>query len=322
MTRIGLVLGAGGLTGQAYHAGVLGAIHQHTGWDPRTADLIVGTSAGSGVGAYLRAGLSAIDLAARITDRPLSPEGEALVARAGEAGDWTVATGPRRGPQAPHPNLLRRLLTGPHRVRPEALLGVSVPPGRVDTETWAAALRTLTGREWPSARLWCCTVRVDDARRVVLGREGAPLTDVATAVAASSAIPGYFTPVEIEGRRYVDGGAHSPTNADVVRREQLDLVIISSPMSTSRGAPITGLGHAARGHFRRRLGQEVRALRRTGIEVTVFQPSAEDQAVMGVNPMAADRMGTVADRAHATTLRRLADGRLDRLVTPGGETGA
>lgn len=316
MARIGLVLGAGGLTGQAFHAGVLAAVQEHTGWDPRSATVVVGTSAGSGMGAYLRIGLSVADLMARITGRPLSDEGEALVARAGESGDWTVATGPRRGPQMPHANLLRRLATGPHRVRPEALLGVSVPPGRVDTETWAAALRQLTGPAWPSATLWICTVRVDDARRVVLGRGDAPLTDVATAVAASSAIPGYFTPVEIEGRRYLDGGAHSSTNADVLRREALDLVIVSSPMSSARGAPFTGIGHAARRHFRRRLGQEVRALARAGLRVVVFQPSGEDQAVMGANTMDQDRMARVAEQAHATTLRRLADGRLDQLTAP------
>ena len=57
--RVALVLGAGGATGHAFHAGVLSALAERTGWDPRTADLIVGTSAGSGVGAILRVGLRA-----------------------------------------------------------------------------------------------------------------------------------------------------------------------------------------------------------------------------------------------------------------------
>ena len=48
MTRVGLVLGAGGATGHAFHAGVLSALAEETGWDPRAADIIVGTSAGSG----------------------------------------------------------------------------------------------------------------------------------------------------------------------------------------------------------------------------------------------------------------------------------
>ena len=62
--RVGLVLGAGGAAGAAYHAGALLALQVDTGWDPRTADVIVGTSIGSIVASLLRAGLSTDDLAA------------------------------------------------------------------------------------------------------------------------------------------------------------------------------------------------------------------------------------------------------------------
>jgi NTE family protein len=63
--RIGLVLGAGGLVGHAWHAGVLAGLAEGLGWDPRTADVVVGTSAGSVVAAMLRGGLSAADVFAR-----------------------------------------------------------------------------------------------------------------------------------------------------------------------------------------------------------------------------------------------------------------
>src|SRR4051794_18162851 len=53
VSRIGLVLGAGGLTGDAFHRGVLRALADR-GYDARAADLVVGTSAGSMVGAFLR----------------------------------------------------------------------------------------------------------------------------------------------------------------------------------------------------------------------------------------------------------------------------
>jgi predicted acylesterase/phospholipase RssA len=62
MTRIGLVLGAGGVVGHAFHAGALAALEDETGWDPRSADVIVGTSAGSVVAALLRAGFRTHDL--------------------------------------------------------------------------------------------------------------------------------------------------------------------------------------------------------------------------------------------------------------------
>ena len=60
-TSIGLVLGAGGVVGQAYQAGVLAALERETSWDPHRAAVIVGTSAGSVTGAALRAGVPATD---------------------------------------------------------------------------------------------------------------------------------------------------------------------------------------------------------------------------------------------------------------------
>src|SRR4051794_37190794 len=67
-TRVGLVLGGGGVAGMAFHAGVLWALHHDLDWDARDAVVIVGTSAGSIVGAVLRAGVAPEDLAAWATD--------------------------------------------------------------------------------------------------------------------------------------------------------------------------------------------------------------------------------------------------------------
>src|SRR5512143_2638439 len=80
MARIGLVLGAGGATGHALHIGVLTALEETTGWDPRTADVIVGTSAGAIIAALLRGGLSPRDLAARALGEELSEEGSRIAA--------------------------------------------------------------------------------------------------------------------------------------------------------------------------------------------------------------------------------------------------
>ena len=62
--KVGLVLGAGGLVGLAHHAGTLAALENDLRWDPRSADVIVGSSAGSVIGTLLRSGISALDLAA------------------------------------------------------------------------------------------------------------------------------------------------------------------------------------------------------------------------------------------------------------------
>src|SRR5579863_5281454 len=78
---IGLVLGAGGVVGQAYQAGVLAALEREAHWDARGAAIIVGTSAGSVTGAALRVGVPATDLAASTYGRPTSPKGGALLKR-------------------------------------------------------------------------------------------------------------------------------------------------------------------------------------------------------------------------------------------------
>ena len=138
---------------------------------------------------------------------------------------------------------------------------------------------------------------------VVVGPPAAPEVDVGTAVAASCAIPGFFTPVQIQGDAYRDGGAHSPTNADVVLRERPALVIISSPMTgVLRPRADVGLRLAVR----RYLAQEVRRLRRAGCDVVVFQPGEQDLEAMGLNPMAGQRTRDVLATAATSTRTRLA----------------
>ncbi len=75
--RIGLVLGGGGTAGHAYHTGVLAAMRQLTGWDARSAHVVVGTSAGSGVAAMLRGGVAAESILERILSLPTDPAGMA-----------------------------------------------------------------------------------------------------------------------------------------------------------------------------------------------------------------------------------------------------
>src|SRR5437763_1833905 len=80
--------------------------------------------------------------------------------------------------------------------------------------------------------------------------------DLARAVAASCAIPGYFHPVEINGEVYVDGGVHSPTNAGVLRGHELDLVLVSSPMSVDLSAVRPTLDVGVRAAMHRYLRRE------------------------------------------------------------------
>lgn len=303
MARVGLVLGGGGVVGQAYHAGALRALEEATGWDPRSAEIMVGTSAGSHVAALLRAGLSAPDLAARSAGEQLSPEGRRIVRHIGPP---EPVPRPRlRAVGVASPALLLRSLARPWAARAGTLAAALIPPGRVSLEPLAARTNWLFGHEWPEETLWVPAVRLSDGQRTVFGRAGAPRTEVGTAVAASCAVPGWFAPVTIDGDRYVDGGAHSTTNLDLVAGLDLDLVVVISPMTVARGATPLRLDYAARAGLRFRLKAETRAVRKTGTPVALLQPTAADLAVMGVNAMNPGRRHPVVTQAYTSTLRVL-----------------
>jgi NTE family protein len=303
-----LVLGAGGLTGQAFHLGVLTALSDLTGFDGRSADVVVGTSAGSLVAAALTAGLSATDQAAMLHGDEVSAEARDRLAvlRAHAASlpilEEEAGVVTRRGPLAP--GALLAAARRPWGVRPGAVMSGLLPAGRNTTHGISRGITYLHGQDWPGT-LRICAVRARDARRVVFGTPGAPKVDVGTAVAASCAIPGYFSPVFIEGQPYVDGGGHSPTNADVVRKDEPDLVVISSPMSFGPGGGARSPDAIIRLAVRRYLAGEVRLLRRRGSTVVVFQPSPADLAAMGVNPMKLVRGPDIVDTAAATVRSRL-----------------
>jgi NTE family protein len=314
VARIGLVLGAGGVVGQAWHAGVLAAVAETTGWDPGQASVIVGTSAGSGVGAFLRRGVSAPDLLARTTESPLSPAGQRLLARVpgptAPPGFRQAAARAGHLPAPAGPGALARAVAAPWRARPGVVAAASLPPGRISIDALGNGVRALYGEQpWPDAPLWICAVRLDTGELTVFGRDARPAAaDIGAAVQASCAIPGVFAPVTIAGVRYVDGGAHSPTNADLLAREKLDLVVVSSPMSAAeRGLDRRSALRAVAGL---RLAAEVRVLRRRGLPVLTFQPTRADLDVMGWNAMDFARRAPVARQAFVSAERRLRDARV------------
>ncbi len=318
------MLGAGGVVGQAYHAGVLASMEHDLGWDPRTAEVIVGSSAGSLTGTLLRLGVPASDLASLLVDSPLSMDGAGVLDALGQDSidlpgiSFGDVARPWRPPTA---RLLARVARRPLAFRPSVAAATLLPKGRVDLMSKAVGLGEVLGDDWPEG-LWLCVARRDDGGRVVLGRPGAPKATIVQAVAASCAIPTYFCPVEIEGVSYFDGGVHSPTSADVLRHEGLDLVVVVSPMSSARRLPV--VGGAMRWSAHRRLMAEVRRLEARGTTVVRYEPDHRCVATMGLNAMADDRSERVVQQAflEAGRLRLRADirAKLAPLATrtPGG----
>jgi len=303
--RIGLVLGAGGTTGLAFHAGVLAALQEASGWDPRRAEVVVGTSAGSLSGSLLRLGLSAGDLRCYTESLPLSPEGVAL-AELGAPHRPRAHLGDFLRPRPPTSvGAVVRGLLSPWSRHPLVTASAVLPVGPVPTSAISEGIDRVAGGRWPQPDLWIAATRLRDGRRVVFGRDGSPRADLGQAVAASCAIPAYFRPVAIGPDRYVDGGVVSIHSLDLLAGTDLDLVIVSAPMSAADNhlpaAPDTPL----RRLVKLQLDREEARLRARGTPVLVLAPTRSVRTAMGLDALDARRRGLVSRLARNSALAHL-----------------
>jgi NTE family protein len=286
--KVGLVLGAGGIAGFAYLTTALSVLQQLTGWDPRSADVIVGTSAGSNMGGFLRGGTPIGKSLDDIMTLPANPRSmERLRELSGREADRTTRLFPTSLKMA-----VRETARGPF-MRPSRLICGLLPNGNIRTDTIGDRMFELHGGDWPEQDLYIATVRLHDGERVVFGLDRTDIP-VGTAVEASSAIPGYFRPVTIDNFRYIDGGAHSPTNADLLAARELDLIVIVAPMSVdsySNGWMTTN--GALRLLWRAQVQREVAELEALGHTVLLLEPSIDEARSMGPTMMDPTRIVNV-----------------------------
>lgn len=288
MKKIGLVLGGGGIAGFAYLTTTLSVLQQITGWDPRTADVIVGTSAGSNMGGFLRGGTPIGESLDDIMTLPANPRSmERLRELSGREADRTTRLFPTSLKMVG-----REAIRGPF-MRPSRMISGLLPNGNIRTDTIGDRMFELHGTEWPKADLFITTVRLQDGERVVFGLDRTDIP-VGSAVEASSAIPGYFRPVVIDNFRYVDGGTHSPTNADLLEDRDLDLIVVVAPMSVdsySNGWMTTN--GVLRMFWRSQVQREVLDLRERGHQVLLLEPSIDEARSMGPTMMDPTRIVNV-----------------------------
>ncbi|GAB3597514.1 patatin-like phospholipase family protein [Angustibacter peucedani] len=307
MTRRGLVLGGGGVLGAAWMVGALVALEEHLGVDLRESEALVGTSAGSVVAALLAAGVSVDELRLHQSGLPL-PSGLLSEFR----WDYETATGSGRPPR-PRPGLgsaglIARNVSHLRRLPPTAVLSALLPEGRGSLESVGAMVKHVVPHGWVDREgLQVVTMDYETGRRVPFGRPGAPVADLAEAVMASCAIPGWYQPVRIGTDRYVDGGACSSTSVDLLAGQGLDEVWVVAPsVSFAMDAPdqlVTRLERQWRVRVTRRCLREVAKVHAGGTEVTVIGPGPEDLAEIGGNLMDVARRRTVLE----TSLRTSAD---------------
>ncbi|MCX5095765.1 patatin-like phospholipase family protein [Streptomyces sp. NBC_00365] len=312
----GLVLGCGGTLGAVWTIGALHSLQRAMQWDPRDAEVLVGTSAGAEVAAMLGGGIGVEDLlAAQLAREDARPE---LLHH--------FAAPPRALPPRPavFPGSLRLARHALGRSVP-TLAGLSglLPQGRGDAGRLAALADFLApaGQWVQHPATWLVATDFDTGRRTVFGHPSTRPVALRDALRASWAVPGWFPPVRIDGRRYADGGIISTASADLLVPSGLDEVYVIAPMSSLSPGPRRGLGRVEallRRVMTRTLDAECAALRAMGTQIIRIEPTAADLDVMGGNFMDRRRRLTVLETSLRTT-RAVVRNRLRSPVRPTGQ---
>jgi NTE family protein len=266
-----LVLGGGGITGIAWEIGLLAGLAE-AGVDLSGADFVVGTSAGSVVGAQVTSGAELEELYARQLE-PATGETAARLNRATLAQfGWAMLR--TRGDHA----AFRR------RIGSIALAAEKAGLTPSEQERLDVIGARLVSTEWPERPFVVTAVDAESGKFRTFDREsGVPLV---SAVAASCAVPGVYPPVSIDGSRYVDGGMRSAANADVA--QGYDRLVVLAPIPRGIG-PFASVDAQVTGLIAR---------------VAVVSPDRHSKAAIGKNVLdpAARAASAEAGRAQAKTV--------------------
>jgi len=241
-----LVLGGGGLTGISWETGILFGL-EHRGIHLRSAEMLVGTSAGSVVAAQITSTISLGELYQRQVD--------AVV---------TEIPG-KIGPLA----LLRYAATMAGRDQKRALAKLGSRALKADTVEESVRRAVIENRlpshEWPATALRITAINAETGEFTVFDeKSGVGLVD---AVGASCAVPLVWPCVTIGGQRYFDGGLRSSANVDLA--QSAEKVVVLAPQTKSLRKAMSPTHQLA-------------ALRTPGI---VVSPDREAASLMGSDPL-------------------------------------
>ena len=303
-----MVLGAGGVLGAAWTIGALAALQEHEQWDPREADVLVGTSAGSVLASFLGCGVG-VDVLLDHQRGISNADAPDITYDPDRDGGGSRPPLPRPGIGSP-----RGVLSSafhPRRVTPMAALAAVLPQGRGSLDPLGKLVDAVcpSGAWAGHPQTLVVAMDYDSGRRVAFGHDAAPHASLRAAVKASCSIPGWYAPIRIGERRYVDGGACSPTSLDLVLGSDLDEVVVLAPTtSIDYDAPSTVAARLERRFCRlatKRLLAEVKKVSATGTKVTLLTPGAEDLAAIGANLMDPSRREQVLEISLRTSLAAL-----------------
>jgi len=255
-----LVLGGGGYVGIAWESGLCAGLFER-GVDLRECDAFVGTSAGALNGVRLASGeWPPTDLG---TGGGIDPAQLDLGALAQIFERWAKM----QRANAADARAIGALAKNLYRDKQGA---------------WLEAIAAIAGvSDWPAKPLFVTAVDVASGERRVF-RAGTS-TPLVHALAASSAVPGIFSSVDIGGHRYMDGQVLSSTHADLLLEHAPREVVIAMPTNRHTSPNIGQLAE-------REAAAEIEALKAAGCRVHFVTPGSEHAARLGNNLMDLQRV--------------------------------
>jgi NTE family protein len=286
MTSRALVLGGGGPVGIAWESGVVAGLAQG-GVDLGKADFILGTSAGSFVGARLALGEAAATLADPVLAEAARPPREGASRSPADLSVLMRLIAEARGGRR-----------NPAEVRAEIGAFALAAETPIEADFIASFGRSFAGLPvdaWPEQGFACTAVDAEDGSFRLWTKDSG--VGVTRAVASSCSVPGIYPPVTLGGRRYIDGGMRSATNADMAGDHELVVILaVRAGEAATTGA---------------QLDDEVESLKDGGATVVVITPDDPSLAAMGVNLMdfrqrrGAAQAGLTQGQGHAAALASL-----------------
>ncbi|MES0838321.1 patatin-like phospholipase family protein [Nocardiopsis tropica] len=221
----GLILGGGGVVGIAWETGVLAALCEHAGFTPSACSVAVGTSAGAYVATMAMGGVD-------LVERARAEQSGALLTSPAPLPEPTpgATTDTGGGTSAVPPDIMRLMLSpeGPGIDRARAIGRLAMAATRdLDQDAAVHLFRSLLPLSiWPEGDLRITSVRCETGETVSWTRSDG--IDLATAVASSCAVPGFFPPVRFDGAHYCDA-PRLPSAAALAEEKNLDAIIFIGP---------------------------------------------------------------------------------------------
>lgn len=292
-----LVLGCGGVAGAAWQIATLEALQKQLNWDARTADIFIGTSAGSVLAALLSAGVS--------VERMVASEKNAATDCAWNHNtDTGGAFPPLPKGQFTAAPLLWKGIKG--EVSPITAIAGLLPRGNMNMQPFMNLVDSVVpAGQWTKHKAtWIVVVDAATGERVALGRDYAADIPLNRAVCASYAVPSWCPPVSWAGREYLDGGIASPASADMLIGTDIDEAIVLTPMAASTmdnpRSRLEKMERRVRRYMTNIVNREIAQLERAGIRVIRLEPTAEDLTAFGFNMMDPSRRERVFATACST----------------------